>query len=470
MCNACLEKGLCFITTPAELKFKGIAVQKSGFFTRKRVVLLLVLIGIVAAIYFGRGMLSGGAEKPPEFGVPVETATVKAQALDVTIDSVGTLAANESVILRPEVAGRITDIKFTEGQPVKKGDVLFQIDDRMAQAEMKQANANLQLARLNEARFAKLATTGAATKRTRDEARANLGVAQANFDLAKTKIDYAQIVAPFDGTVGLRKVSPGDYVNIGQELANFVSYDPMKVNFTIPETDTSRLAVGQQIGMTVEALPGETFRGTVFALDPQLDVNGRAVSLRATIPNPDNRLRPGMFARISLIVSRKEGALLIPENAIVPQGNDKMVYVVGADSTVTLVPVTLGERRAGEVEITQGLQEGDVVVTSGQIKLHPGAKVTDLAAMQQQTPAANLAPAKAAPADVAPAEQATEPAAEQPSTTEPTPSTEAVDPALTEPVAPSEEGMGEGAMQVPLTDDTNAAAAPAPAADGEETP
>lgn len=381
---------------------------------KKYMIIAAVILVIAAAIYFSRGLWSGGEDQQAGgFGMPVEMATVTPRTLDITIDSVGTLAANESVILRPEIAGRITDILFTEGQPVKKGEPLFRIDDRLYQAELKQASANLQLANLNYARFAKLSKTGAATKQRFDEARANLGVAQANHDMAKTQVDYTRITAPFDGVVGLRKVSPGDYVNIGQELANFVSYDPMKVDFSIPETQANLLQVGQQIDISVEALPGETFTGNVYALDPQLDVSGRAVSLRATIPNPQNRLKPGYFARVQLTVERKENALVIPEAAIVPQGDAKFVYKVGADETVALTPVTLGKRLEGEVEILQGLAAGDRVVTSGQIKLHPGAKVTDMAAMQKQMqqPAGDAPPA-AAPA-AAPAATATpEPAVE----------------------------------------------------------
>lgn len=416
-------------------------MQQSRNVTKNRIILILVLVAIGAGIYFGSGLFGKKEEQQQGgFGVPVETFVAKARPLNVTIDSVGTLVANESVILRPEATGRITDIKFVEGQPVKKGDVLFQIDDRMARAELKQAEANLQLARLNDARFSKLATTGAATKRTRDEARANLGVSQANADLARTRIDYTRITAPFDGVVGLRNVSPGDYVNIGQELANFVSYDPMKVNFTIPEVQSTQLAVDQQLDMTAEALPGETFRGTVFALDPQLDVNGRAVSLRAAVPNPDNRLRPGMFARIQLIVSQKPSAIIIPENAIVPQGDDKMVFVVDAESKANLVPVKLGERLAGEVEITEGLKEGDIVVTSGQIKLQPGAQVTDLRAAQQQAAPTAETPATAEPAAAVavpaePAAEPIEPAMQVPTEAEVVPA----QPAIEQPI-PADEG------------------------------
>lgn len=328
-------------------------------------------------------MQGAGGPKGPQggFAIPVMLAKVEEKPLDVRLESVGTLIANESVVLRPEITGRITQILFTEGEKVKKGAKLFQLDDRMARAEVKQANATLNLARLNFDRFKKLANTGAATKRRYDEARAELSVAEANLDVARTRLDYTSINAPFDGVVGLRNVSPGELVNMGQALANFLSHDPMKVNFSIPETKATKLTIGQTVDLSVEALPGERFTGEVYALDPQLDVEGRAVSLRAKIPNPNGVLRPGYFARIKLLIAQKPAALVVPESAIVPNGDQKFVYLLQPDNGVMLVPVTLGERLAGEVEITAGLNVGDKVVTSGQIKLRPGVKVMDIADM-----------------------------------------------------------------------------------------
>ncbi|MBN8543616.1 MAG: efflux RND transporter periplasmic adaptor subunit [Alphaproteobacteria bacterium] len=342
---------------------------------RNKLILLVGIGALAYGAYWGYGYFMTPAQQQGGFAMAVEAYDVVPQPLDVTIESVGTLRANESVTLRPELAGRITDILFTEGALLKKGTPLFKIDDRVYNAEVKQASANLQLAKLNFERFQKLSKTGASTRQRFDEAQANLGVAQANYDLARTRLDYATIAAPFDGTVGLRNISPGDFVSVGQDLANFVSYDPMKVDFNIPENQSRQLKAGQTIDITVEAVPGRTFAGDVFAIDPQIDVNGRAVALRATIANPDYLLKPGFFARVSLLVEKKESALLIPENAIVPQGNDKFVFKIKEDNTVTLVPVTLGIRKGGQVEITEGLSAGDAIVTSGQIKLREGAPV-----------------------------------------------------------------------------------------------
>jgi len=398
---------------------------------RKKLIILLVIIALVYGGYRGYGYFMAPVGEQGGFAMAVEAYDVVAAPLDVTIESVGTLRANESVTLRPELAGRITEILFTEGALLKKGSPLFKIDDRVYNAEVKQAASNLQLAKLNFERFQKLSKTGAATRQRFDEAQANLGVAQANYDLARTRLDYATITAPFDGTVGLRKISPGDFVNVGQDLANFVSYDPMKVDFNIPETQSRQLKTGQTIDITVEAVPGKVFPGDVYAIDPQIDVSGRAVALRASIPNSDYTLKPGFFARVSLLVDNKPNALLIPENAIVPQGNDKFVFKIDEKSTVVLVPVELGVRKDGKVEIVSGIAAGDAIVTSGQIKLQPGAPVRRLDAAP---------PAEAAPAEVAPVES------------------EVVPPSEEEEAAPADEATEEAPVSEPVAEPTDESA------------
>jgi len=386
--------------------------------------LIVAIILVVAALGYFFNPFKSAVTAPPDFAMPVQAVPVEARPLSVTLDAVGSVRANESVVLQPEVAGRVTEITFVEGQPVKAGDPLFKIDDRMAAAEVKQAEANLQLARLDFERFRKLSKTGASTKQRYDQAQANLGVMEATLQLARTRLDYTTIRAPFDGVVGLRKISPGDYVNIGQELANFVSLDPMKVDFTIPETQASQLKIGQQLEITLEAIPGEHFVGELYAVDSEVDVNGRAVALRAMVPNPDGKLRPGYFARIVLTVAEKEHALIVPENAVVPQGNDKLVYVVNEDGTVDMRPVTLGQRLSGEVEILTGVKAGEQVMTGGHIKIRPGAKVMILPPEGAAAPDAAAAPEAAGFAPAEEAEVTAEddaeaaPAAEEPATEE----------------------------------------------------
>jgi membrane fusion protein (multidrug efflux system) len=310
---------------------------------------------------------SGGA-------VPVEASEVAEGPLVDEITAIGTLISNESVILRPEIAGRIVDISFEEGQPVEAGAPLFRLDDSLYQAELAEAQAKLQLSERNFARAKELHEKGSGTARARDEAVASLQADKATVALAQARLDKTRIRAPFGGIVGLRQVSIGDYVTEGQDLVNLEDVDPVKVDFRVPELFLSGLARGQELVIAVDAYPGRPFKGMVYALDPRVDAAGRSVAVRAQVPNPDDALRPGLFARVTLILSIRKEAITVPEQAVVPRGDDRYVFRV-VDGTATLTKVTLGQRRKGRVEIIDGLQPGDMVVTAGQLKIRDGVPV-----------------------------------------------------------------------------------------------
>ena len=210
--------------------------------------------------------------------------------------------------------------------------------------------------------------------RARDEAEAQLTINQAEVDLARARLEKTRISAPFAGVIGLREVSVGNYVSPGQDLVNLEDIDPIKVDFPVPERALSALEVGQPIEVTVDAWPGQTFTGEVYAIDPRIDAQGRSIAIRATIDNRDRLLRPGLFAAVRLITARREQALLVPEQAIFAQQGKPYVYKV-VDGVARLTQVQLGGRRVGQAEITEGLAAGDVVVTAGQLKLHDGARV-----------------------------------------------------------------------------------------------
>ncbi len=307
-------------------------------------------------------------------GVPVEVAQVQRKTLVRTLSAVGTLESSESVIVRPEIAGRIQSINFQEGQPVKKGAVLFQIDDSTYEAEAEQAQANLELSRKNYNRAAELLKKGAGTARQRDESQAQLRVDEAKAALSLTMLEKTRIRAPFDGIIGFRQVSIGDYVSPGQDLVNLESIQPLKVKFDVPQTAITAISDGQLIDLTTDAFPGQPFQGEVYAIDPQINQATRSVSALAKVPNEDGRLRPGLFANVTLSVDRREGALLVPEEAVFSQGGERYVYRV-VEGKATLVPVTLGQRKTGMVEITKGLASDDTVVTAGYQKLRNGAPV-----------------------------------------------------------------------------------------------
>jgi len=341
------------------------------------VVLLLSWItgSLVASWSAGGPLISmAAAQQTPRPVVPVEAVGVEVGTITDEVSAIGTLRSNESVIIRPEIAGRIAGIHFSEGEPTRIGALLFALDDAIYQAELTEAEASLLLAQRNYERAAELYTKGAGTARGRDEAEAVLQTDRARVVLAKARLEKTRISAPFDGILGLRQVSIGDYVTPGQDLVNLENIDPIKVEFRVPERFLSGLARGQGLRVTVDAFPGRAFEGEVYALDPRVDTAGRSVAIRARVPNSDRVLRPGLFARVNLAIESRKNALIVPEQAIVPRGDERFVFKV-VDGKAVMTKVILGQRRTGRVEIVDGLEPGDVVVTAGQIKIRDGAPV-----------------------------------------------------------------------------------------------
>lgn len=345
---------------------------------RRRFLIIMVMGVLAAAVGWAylKPAASIAPDSKPQGGFPVEAVKVRSDKLVIALSTVGTLKANESLILKPEIAGRIEAIHFEEGAKVKKGALLVSMDDRIIAAQLKQAEAALSLAQVNFSRAKMLKEKGAGTISNFDMMQAGLRVAQAQVDLARATLDRTRITAPFDGVMGLRHVSPGDVVAVGQEIAGFQSVDPVKAEFTLPENATGAVTEGQTIEVQVDALPGRNFTGKVYAIDPQINESSRNILLRAVIPNGDALLKPGLFARISIITAQKENALFVPESAIVPQGNESFVMRVGADKKISTVQVEIGQRERGAVEIIQGLAVDDLVVTAGHLKLHDGMEVS----------------------------------------------------------------------------------------------
>jgi len=326
--------------------------------------------------------------------VAVESTRVGTAPVPQVITAVGSLRSDESVTLRPEVAGRITDIMFKEGERVAKGATLVRLDPSISAADVQQARANLTLAQSKYDRAVDLASRNFISGQAKDEAKNNLEVAQAAFALASAKLAKTELKAPFSGLIGLRVVSVGDYVKEGADLVNLESIDPLKVDFRVPETFLRQVQVGQSVEVTLDALPGKTYDGKVFALNPLVDAAGRAIVIRAQVRNQDTSLRPGMFARVRLITREEKEAMVLPEQALVPQGSEQYVFKV-VDGKVSRVKVETGQRRDGKVEIVAGLTKGDEVVTAGQLKLRDGVQVRTAAAPANKSPAAAASPEQA---------------------------------------------------------------------------
>ena len=290
------------------------------------------------------------------------------------IRAVGSLQPNESVVVAPEIAGRIAAIRFREGEPVAAGAVLVELDSGILRAELAKARSDLTLAQANHQRAITLANQGIGTLRARDEAVAALQVEQAIVALAEARLEKTVVASPFDGLAGLRAVSVGAFVTPGARIVEIADVDPIKVDFRVPELALPALRPGQTVRIDVDALPGRTFDGTIYAIDPIVDPNGRAVRLRARVPNPDGALSPGLFARVRIAVGRREAAILVPESAVFVADGRTLVYRL-ADGRATLAEVTLGQRLPGRVEVVAGLAAGDIVITAGHQQLRVGLKV-----------------------------------------------------------------------------------------------
>lgn len=315
---------------------------------------------------------------PPGTGVVLEPVTI--DTIRQSIRAVGTLRANESIVIRPEIAGRIRQVLFQEGQAVEKDAFLIDLDDSELQAEFAQAAAQLKVSRLTYERLKQLDLEGKryVTKQQLDEVAGSLQVAQASHVLYATRLAKTTVRAPFAGLMGIRRVSPGDFVTTGQDLVNLEDVRTLKIDFKIPETLLRHLAPGQSLELTTDAYPGDTFRGTVYVIDPRVDMTTRAVQVRARIPNVEQRLRPGMFAQVTLHLGQQERAMLIPEEAVIPQKDQTFVYRA-QNGTAHRTAVQLGTRTRGFVQVLSGLQEQDVIVRVGHHKLQDGAKILALA-------------------------------------------------------------------------------------------
>lgn len=348
----------------------------------KRFLLLLVLAGLAGGGYYAftlhqkQGAQQARANTAPaqRAGVPVEVGKVELMTVNEEVEALGTLAADESVVIAPEIAGRVVALGFKEGDRVKKGQELVKLDTAILDAELKQLQADLGLARDTFERNRSLSQRGVGTQVALDEATAKLASAEARVQLAQAKLAQSTIRAPFDGVVGLRSVSVGDFVAGGKTLVTLTNIDPIKVDFRVPEIFLSRVKVGQAISIKVDALAGREFEGRIFAIDPVVDINGRAIRLRASVPNGDLALKPGLFARIVIQVDQRENAMVVPETAVMPDGVGKMVYVV-ENGKAKRVSVEIGKRLPGKVEVVKGLTSGMQIVTAGQMRLRDGATV-----------------------------------------------------------------------------------------------
>jgi membrane fusion protein (multidrug efflux system) len=318
-------------------------------------------------------------------GLPVKAERVKIADVQSDVTAVGTLLAADSVIIRPEIAGRVVGLHFQEGQAVAKGAKLVTLDPAEYRAQLAATTADARTETMRYERAKELLDKNFISKEALDVAQGNMERALAKRLQDEVLLSKSTLVAPFSGIVGLRQISPGAYVRAGDDIVRLENVSAVKLDFRVPEAYLSKLKPTQEVSIKTDAFPNDNFKGRIFALEPGVDEKTRTVLARALVPNPQNKLRAGMFARVNVLLETRAHAILVPEQAIWPQGRDAFVYRV-VDGKAMLTKIELGVRHPGEVEVVNGLSAEDMVVTDGQMKLKDGAPVVVM-------PAAPPAPA-----------------------------------------------------------------------------
>jgi membrane fusion protein (multidrug efflux system) len=350
-------------------------------------VALAVVLGAGAWYYFGRS--DSGSGQGPAGGrpagareVPVMTAQPKLKDFALEVEALGTVRAKESVDITAKIADRVTAIRFEEGKQVSKGDVLVELDNAEALADLAAAEAAERDSRSQFKRSQELFQTKALSEAQLDQLEATMLSNQAKVAAARSRVKDRLITAPFNGRVGLRNVSLGGLVSPGGVITTLDDLSIVKLDFAVPELFLSSLKPGLSVEAKSSAYPNTTFKGRVDSVDTRVDPTTRAVVVRALVDNRDGRLRPGMFMTLRLV--RSEGkALMLPETAIVPEDSKHFVFVV-ADGRAQQREITIGRRRPGEVEILKGVTGDDVVVIDGTLNVHNGTPVVARSEAQPQ--------------------------------------------------------------------------------------
>lgn len=349
----------------------------SDYLRRNAVAAVLAAMVALVAVLAGT-LFDAPAEASAEAAAPpptrVEAAPVIQSSLTKSMRVVGNVESGEAVDLRSEVTGRIQRLGFKDGQFVKAGDLLVKLDSEVQDAELARARANLGLSQNNVARYGTLVQKGVVSKVKLEEAQAEYNLARANVQLAEANLAKTEIRAPFDSKVGIRRVSPGGYVSPGDSLVNVDKTGEVKVLFTLPEKFLHDLKQGTEIDLSVDGLPDQVVKAKVVAIESRVAADSRSIRVQAVAPNTDGKLYAGQFVTVNVPIRHLEEALLVPDQALVPQGGDVFVFRV-ENNVAKRTAVKTGLRAESKAEILAGLKAGDVVVTAGQQKIQDGAPV-----------------------------------------------------------------------------------------------
>lgn len=318
----------------------------------------------------------GAAEDAPPPPTIVVTSKVAPSEWRDTLEALGTARANESVTLTAKVSETVRRVGFDSGDVVRAGDVIVDLSSGQQLAGLEETRAAYQEAERQLARGQELAQTKIISASQLDTQRSTRDAAKARMDVVRAQLSDRVITAPFDGILGLRRVSPGTLVTPGTPIATLDDISVIKLDFSVPERYLAVLSKGQDVAAHSETYPDRDFAGSVASVDSRVDPVTRSVTVRAVVPNPERLLRPGMLLAVRLYQAPRQ-AIVVPEIAVVQVGSDAFVYRVTKDATAERAKVSLGARRRGEVEITAGLAAGERIVTEGSNKLREGVRVAD---------------------------------------------------------------------------------------------
>jgi membrane fusion protein (multidrug efflux system) len=327
---------------------------------------------LLAGCTDGGEQAGGGFQRPP---TPVEAAPVAVGTVIDHFTTVGTLEADKSVMVTGQIDGIIVSVPFREGRRLAAGELIARLDDDQLKAEAQRARALRDQTKATWERVNTIVDQGAGAPQDLDDATAALKVAEANLLLAETRLDKTRITAPFPGLAGKRLVSPGTFLRAGTPITRLAQIDKLRVTFAVPERILGSMHLGAQVAVSTPAFPDIRLTGLVDVIEPQLDTATRTVGIVALVDNPDEVLRPGMSATISVVLQERGEALTVPTDAVFVEGGQAFVYAIKPDSLVTRVAVSLGTRLTDVVEVLAGLEVGQQVVKAGHQKLYEGAKV-----------------------------------------------------------------------------------------------
>lgn len=355
--------------------------QEPGIVIKRLLFVVLLLTAIFGGIFYWKaysgGQMAAMMSQPPPPAV-VASAEVTVERWEPYLAAVGSVVATQNLYITTEVEGQVAKILFESGQSVAEGAVILQLDDSVDRAGLEGLVATGKLAKLQFERNAKLVKERSVSQSEYDRLLAEVDIAEAAIDSKRALLEKKSIRAPFAGTLGISDVHRGQYLSPGDRIVSLQSLDPVYVDYSMPERHFDSIHLGQKVLITVQAYPGRVFAGAVSAIAPGIDANTRTLRARATLENPEELLRHGMFAEVRTLLPSRDDILTLPRTAITynPYGESVFVITSGAaGSKVQRRQVKTGEARDGRVEVVSGLEAGEVVVSAGQVKLRNDQQV-----------------------------------------------------------------------------------------------